>query len=68
LIQQHNHRCWSTRGNHAWTKRITVLAGGSKANANERRAPSRASGATSRWTGRRGNARARPAAGTSGRA
>jgi hypothetical protein len=62
------HRCWSTRGYHAWTKRITVLAAGSKANANERCLPSRASGATCRWTGRRGDARARPAAGTPGRA
>ena len=62
------HRCWSTRGYHAWTKRITVLAAGSNANANERCLPSRASGATWRWTGRRGDARARPAAGTSGRA
>ena len=68
LIQQHSHRCWSTRGYHAWTKRITVLAASSKASANERCRPSRASGATCQWTGRRGDARARPASGTSGRA
>lgn len=36
------HRCWSTRGYHAWTKRITVLAAGSKAKAGERYRPSRA--------------------------
>jgi hypothetical protein len=68
LIQQHSHRCWSTRGYHAWTKGITVLAAGSKASANERCRPSRPSSAACRWTRRRGDARARPPAGTSGRA
>ena len=29
------HRCWSTRGYHAWTKRITILADSSKTHANE---------------------------------
>jgi hypothetical protein len=68
LIQQHVHRCWSTRGYHAWTKRITVLAAGSKASANERCRPSRAPSAACRWAGRRGDAFTRPTAGTSGRA
>ncbi len=36
------HRCWSTRGYHAWTKKITALAAGSKANANEQRRSSSA--------------------------
>jgi hypothetical protein len=67
LIQQHSHRCWSTRGYHAWTKRITVLAAGSKANASERCRPSRATPAACRWADRRGDACARPPAGTSGR-
>jgi len=66
LIQQHVHRCWSTRGYHAWTKGITVLAAGSKASANERCRPSRASSAACRWIRRRGDARARSPAGTSG--
>jgi hypothetical protein len=66
LIQQHSHRCWSTRGYHAWTKRITVRAAGSKANAKEQCRPSRASSAACRWT-RRGDACARPTAGTPGR-
>jgi hypothetical protein len=66
LIQQHVHRCWSTRGYHAWTKGITVLAAGSKASANERCRPSSASSAACRWTCRRGDARARSPAGTSG--
>jgi hypothetical protein len=68
LIQQHVHRCWSTRGYHAWTKGITVLAAGSKASANERCRPSSASSAACRWAGRRGDACTRPTAGTSGRA
>jgi len=67
LIQQHIHRCWSTRGYHAWTKRITVrAAAGSKANAKEQCRPSRASSAACRWT-RRSAACARPTAGTPGR-
>jgi hypothetical protein len=39
------HRCWSTRGYHAWTKGITVLAAGSKPSANERCRPSHPSSA-----------------------
>jgi hypothetical protein len=66
LIQQHSHCCWSTRGYHAWTKGITVLAAGSKASANQRCRPSRESPAACRWTRRRGDARARSLAGTSG--
>jgi len=68
LIQQHIHRCWSTRGYHAWTKRITVLAASSKASANECCRSWRATPTTCRWAGRRVNARARPPAGTTGRA
>ena len=45
-----------------------VLAAGSKACANERCRPSRASPAACRWADRRGDARARPPAGTTGRA
>jgi hypothetical protein len=62
------HRCWSTRGYHAWTKRITVLGAGSKASANGRCRSSHATPAAYRWAGRRVNARARPPAGTTGRA
>lgn len=61
------HRCWSTRRYHAWTKRITVPAAGSKANANDGCLPSRASPVACRWTGRRGDARARASARTTGR-
>ena len=61
------HRCWSTRGYHAWTKRITVLGANSKASANERCRSSHATPAACRWARRRVNARDRPAAGTSGR-
>lgn len=60
------HRCWSTRGYHAWTKRITVLAAGSKANASDGCLPSRASPAACRWAGRRGAARARATARAAG--
>ena len=60
------HRCWSTRGYHAWTKKITVRAAGSEANANEQCGPARASPAARRWTGRRSAACDRPTAGTSG--
>ena len=66
LIQQHSHRCWSTRGYHAWTKGITVLAAGSKPSTNEQCRPSRPSSAACRWTRRRGDARARSTVGTSG--
>ena len=66
LIQQHSHRCWSTRGYHAWTKGITVRAACSKASGNGRCHPSRPSSPACRWTRRRGNARARSTAGTSG--
>ena len=31
LIQQHSHRCWSTRGYHAWTKKIWLVATGASA-------------------------------------
>src|SRR5436190_15154131 len=60
-------RCSSTRGYHAWTKGITVLAARSKANANEQRRSSSAAWPPScRCAGRRGDARARSPAGTSG--
>ena len=49
-------------------KRITVLAASSKASANERCRSSHATPAACRWAGRRVNARARPPAGTAGRA
>jgi hypothetical protein len=62
------HRCWSTRGYHAWTKGITVLAADAKANANEKRRSSPAAWPPAcRCADRRGDACARPPAGTSGR-